>query len=180
MTMSAIAVSGLHKSYGAKTVLDGIDLEVAEGTIFSLLGPNGAGKTTMVQILSTLIGADAGSARVAGHDLVAEPDAIRAEIRVPAVHADHRDPAWAADGHRDRQQRRTRHRLVRGNHGRRLPVGPQTLRQRSERPLVLDHDLRVEVVHHVRQFRRVAQDGLLRFYGLAFQRDSHGGASDQQ
>lgn len=52
MTMSAIAVSGLHKSYGAKTVLDGIDLEVAEGTIFSLLGPNGAGKTTMVQILS--------------------------------------------------------------------------------------------------------------------------------
>ena len=57
---SAIAVAGLRKSFGDKVVLDGIDLEVAEGTIFALLGPNGAGKTTMVQILSTLIGADAG------------------------------------------------------------------------------------------------------------------------
>ena len=56
---SAIAVAGLRKSFGDKVVLDGIDLQVAEGTIFALLGPNGAGKTTMVQILSTLIGADA-------------------------------------------------------------------------------------------------------------------------
>src|SRR6266508_40195 len=52
---SAIDVRGLRKSYGEKLVLDGIDLNVAEGTIFSLLGPNGAGKTTAVQILSTLI-----------------------------------------------------------------------------------------------------------------------------
>ena len=59
---SAIAATGLRKSYGDKVVLDGIDLDVAEGTVFALLGPNGAGKTTIVQILSTLIGADAGDA----------------------------------------------------------------------------------------------------------------------
>ena len=55
MTNLAIAANGLHKSYGDKVVLDGIDLAVPEGTIFSLLGPNGAGKTTAVNILSTLI-----------------------------------------------------------------------------------------------------------------------------
>ncbi len=54
----AIRATELRKSFGDQVVLDGIDLDVAEGTIFSLLGPNGAGKTTMVQILSTLIGAD--------------------------------------------------------------------------------------------------------------------------
>src|SRR2546421_8040920 len=79
---SAIAATGMRKSYGDNLVLDGIDLEVAEGTIFSLLGPNGAGKTTMVQILSTLIGADGGEIRVAGHDLAADPDAVRAAIGV--------------------------------------------------------------------------------------------------
>jgi ABC-2 type transport system ATP-binding protein len=63
-------------------VLDGIDLNVASGTIFALLGPNGAGKTTTVHILSTLIGADSGEARVAGHDVVREPDAVRAAIGV--------------------------------------------------------------------------------------------------
>jgi ABC-2 type transport system ATP-binding protein len=78
----AIDVTGLRKSYGDKLVLDGIDLTVAEGTVFSLLGPNGAGKTTAVQILSTLITADAGEIRVAGHDLSREPDAIRAAIGV--------------------------------------------------------------------------------------------------
>ncbi|GAA4496889.1 daunorubicin resistance protein DrrA family ABC transporter ATP-binding protein [Actinoallomurus oryzae] len=81
-TASAITATGLRKSYGDKVVLDGVDLEVAEGTIFSLLGPNGAGKTTMVQILSTLIGADGGQVRVAGHDLAREPDAVRAAIGV--------------------------------------------------------------------------------------------------
>jgi ABC-2 type transport system ATP-binding protein len=55
----AIAVTGLRKSYGEQTVLDGIDLNIAAGTIFSLLGPNGAGKTTAVQILTTLVRADA-------------------------------------------------------------------------------------------------------------------------
>ena len=78
----AIAVAGLRKSYGDKVVLDGIDLTVAEGTIFSLLGPNGAGKTTIVKILSTLVRADGGEIRVAGHDLVREPDAVRAAIGV--------------------------------------------------------------------------------------------------
>src|SRR5262249_54250111 len=63
-------------------VLDGIDLDVAEATICALLGPNGAGKTTTVQILSTLIGADGGSARVARHDVAREPDAVRAVIGV--------------------------------------------------------------------------------------------------
>ncbi len=81
-TRQAIAVAGLRKSFGDKVVLDGIDLTVAEGTIFSLLGPNGAGKTTMVYILSTLIGADAGEIGVAGHDLASEPGAIRAAIGV--------------------------------------------------------------------------------------------------
>jgi ABC-2 type transport system ATP-binding protein len=78
----AIRATGLRKSFGDKLVLDGIDLEVPEGTIFSLLGPNGAGKTTTVHILSTLIGADGGEARVAGHDVARDPDAVRAEIGV--------------------------------------------------------------------------------------------------
>jgi ABC-2 type transport system ATP-binding protein len=79
---SAIAATGLRKSFGEHVVLDGVDLDVAEGTIFALLGPNGAGKTTIVQILSTLIGADAGELTVAGHDLARDPDAVRAAIGV--------------------------------------------------------------------------------------------------
>ncbi|MFF5647910.1 ATP-binding cassette domain-containing protein [Streptomyces collinus] len=82
MTDLAIAAHGLRKSYGDKTVLDGVDLAVPEGTIFSLLGPNGAGKTTAVKILSTLITADAGTLRVGGHDLTTDPQAVRAAIGV--------------------------------------------------------------------------------------------------
>ncbi|MFC7897792.1 ATP-binding cassette domain-containing protein, partial [Streptomyces sp. NPDC057381] len=82
MTDLAIAANGLRKSYGDKTVLDGIDLAVPEGTIFSLLGPNGAGKTTAVKILSTLVPADAGSLRVGGHDLATHPQSVRAAIGV--------------------------------------------------------------------------------------------------
>ncbi|MBX9361748.1 ATP-binding cassette domain-containing protein [Streptomyces sp. WAC04114] len=84
MTDLAIAANGLRKSYGDKTVLDGVDLAVPEGTIFSLLGPNGAGKTTAVKILSTLISPDpaSGEIRVGGHDLTADPQAIRAAIGV--------------------------------------------------------------------------------------------------
>src|SRR4249919_2798426 len=78
----AIRATGLRKSFGDHVVLDGIDLEVAQGTVFALLGPNGAGKTTMVRILSTLILADGGEARIAGHDIVSEPDAVRAVIGV--------------------------------------------------------------------------------------------------
>ncbi|MFI7610207.1 ATP-binding cassette domain-containing protein [Nonomuraea terrae] len=79
---SFVSVTGLRKSYGAHRVLDGIDLTIAQGTVFSLLGPNGAGKTTTVQILSTLVKADAGEIRVAGHDLATEPDKVRAAIGV--------------------------------------------------------------------------------------------------
>ncbi|MFH9661733.1 ATP-binding cassette domain-containing protein [Streptomyces sp. NPDC017248] len=78
----AIAATGLRKSYGDKTVLDGIDLHVPAGTVYSLLGPNGAGKTTVVGILSTLVPADAGQARIAGHDLTAEAHQVRAAIGV--------------------------------------------------------------------------------------------------
>jgi ABC-2 type transport system ATP-binding protein len=76
----AIAATGLHKSYGDKLVLDGIDLTVPQGTTFALLGPNGAGKTTAVHIMSTLIGADRGEIRVAGHDVAREPDAVSPAI----------------------------------------------------------------------------------------------------
>jgi ABC-2 type transport system ATP-binding protein len=79
-TQPAIAVTGLRKSFGDKVVLDGIDLHVPTGTIFSMLGPNGAGKTTTVNILSTLIRADGGEVRVAGHDPAKDPDAVRAAI----------------------------------------------------------------------------------------------------
>jgi ABC-2 type transport system ATP-binding protein len=78
----AIAAVGVYKSFGETAVLDGVDVTVAEGTIFALLGPNGAGKTTIVRILSTLIPADAGEVRVAGHDLRADPDGVRAAIGV--------------------------------------------------------------------------------------------------
>jgi ABC-2 type transport system ATP-binding protein len=79
---SAIAVTGLRKSFGDHVVLDGLDLDVPRGTVFSLLGANGAGKTTTVKILSTLISADAGDIRVAGHDIRSEADAVRAAIGV--------------------------------------------------------------------------------------------------
>ncbi|MQY04745.1 ATP-binding cassette domain-containing protein [Actinomadura macrotermitis] len=82
MTNLAIEASGLRKSYGDKVVLDGVDLAVPEGTIFSLLGPNGAGKTTTVQILSTLIRADDGRVKVAGHDLARQADDVRGAIGV--------------------------------------------------------------------------------------------------
>jgi ABC-2 type transport system ATP-binding protein len=81
-TQYAVEVTGLRKSYGPTLVLDGIDLAVPDGSVFALLGPNGAGKTTTVEILSTLIPADAGAVRVAGHDVAAEPDAVRAAIGV--------------------------------------------------------------------------------------------------
>jgi ABC-2 type transport system ATP-binding protein len=82
MRNSAIAVSGLRKAFGDKIVLDGIDLDVPAGTVFSLLGPNGAGKTTTVNVLSTLVKADGGMVRVAGHDVATEAGAVRAVIGV--------------------------------------------------------------------------------------------------
>ncbi|WP_407700985.1 ATP-binding cassette domain-containing protein [Streptomyces hirsutus] len=81
-TPCAVSTIGLRKSYGDKVVLDGIDLHIPAGSVFALLGPNGAGKTTTVQILSTLIPADGGRAQVAGHDVTASPDGVRAAIGV--------------------------------------------------------------------------------------------------
>jgi ABC-2 type transport system ATP-binding protein len=79
---AAVSATGLRKSFADTVVLDGIDLTVPAGTVFSLLGPNGAGKTTTIKILSTLITADGGAAEVAGHDVAAEPDRVRAAIGV--------------------------------------------------------------------------------------------------
>ncbi|WAU78504.1 ATP-binding cassette domain-containing protein (plasmid) [Streptomyces sp. Qhu-G9] len=81
---TAVSAVGLRKSYGDKTVLDGIDLQIPAGSVFALLGPNGAGKTTAVKILSTLITADpaSGDIHICGHDLAAAPQAVRAAIGV--------------------------------------------------------------------------------------------------
>jgi ABC-2 type transport system ATP-binding protein len=79
---TAIRVRGLRKSFSSHLVLDGIDLDVPEGTVFALLGPNGAGKTTTIRILTTLIAAEAGTAEVAGHGVAREADAVRAAIGV--------------------------------------------------------------------------------------------------
>jgi ABC-2 type transport system ATP-binding protein len=77
---NAIEIRGLRKSFGKQVVLDGIDLDVAAGTIFALLGPNGAGKTTVVKILSTLLKPDGGVARVDGFDVAKQPSNVREAI----------------------------------------------------------------------------------------------------
>jgi ABC-2 type transport system ATP-binding protein len=82
MTSSVIAVSGLRKAYGDKVVLDGIDFDVAAGSVFSMLGPNGAGKTTTVNVLTTLMKADAGTVRVAGYDVMTGIKEVRSVIGV--------------------------------------------------------------------------------------------------
>ena len=82
MTRAAIEVSGLTKSYGDHTVLDGVHLSVPEGTVYALLGPNGAGKTTIVNILSTLLTPGEGEILVAGFDVRREPAGVRAAIGV--------------------------------------------------------------------------------------------------
>jgi len=82
MTEMAIAASGLRKAFGDKVVLDGVSLEVRAGTVFSLLGPNGAGKTTTVNILTTLLRPDGGTASVAGLDVAADTRKVRAAIGV--------------------------------------------------------------------------------------------------
>ena len=78
--MAAISVTRLRKSYGKQTVLDGIDLEVSQGSVFCLLGPNGAGKTTTINILATLLKADGGSAAVDGLDVATQADKVRTRI----------------------------------------------------------------------------------------------------
>ncbi|MGA5548822.1 ATP-binding cassette domain-containing protein [Streptomyces pseudogriseolus] len=81
-TTYAVLSEGLEKRFGAVHALRGLDLAVARGTVCGLLGPNGAGKTTAVRLLTTLLRPDAGSARVAGHDLVREAAAVRRRIGV--------------------------------------------------------------------------------------------------
>ena len=78
--MAMIETHSLRKSFGDQVVLDGIDLRVAEGTIFALLGPNGAGKTSTINILSTLLQPDDGSAKVCGFDVVRQSDKVRESI----------------------------------------------------------------------------------------------------
>src|SRR5262245_2955277 len=84
---AVVEVRGLRKAYGTATVLDGVDLTVAEGSVLALLGPNGAGKTTTVRILATLLRPDAGTARIAGHDVVAAPAAVRPLISLTGQYA---------------------------------------------------------------------------------------------
>ncbi|MFE6529882.1 ATP-binding cassette domain-containing protein [Streptomyces rochei] len=86
-TTYAVLSEGLEKRFGEVRALRGLDLAVAEGTVCGLLGPNGAGKTTAVRLLTTLLRPDAGSARVAGHDLVREAAAVRRRIGVTGQYA---------------------------------------------------------------------------------------------
>jgi ABC-2 type transport system ATP-binding protein len=82
-----VNAKGIRKAFGAKTVLDGVDLTVPAGQIFALLGPNGAGKTTLIRILATLLRPDAGTATVAGHDLLADPVGVRRAISLTGQYA---------------------------------------------------------------------------------------------
>lgn len=82
-----IRAKGLEKRYGDVQALEGLDLNVPQGTVLALLGPNGAGKTTAVRILTTLLKADAGTATVAGIDLLANPELIRAHIGLSGQYA---------------------------------------------------------------------------------------------
>jgi ABC-2 type transport system ATP-binding protein len=86
-TESAVWAEGLRKRFGRTEALRGVDLEVPKGSVFGLLGPNGAGKTTAVRILSTLTLPDAGTARVAGFDVVRDPDKVRYRIGLAGQHA---------------------------------------------------------------------------------------------
>jgi daunorubicin resistance ABC transporter ATP-binding subunit len=87
MSDPAIVVEGLSKRFGELLALDGIDLEVDEGTVFGLLGPNGAGKTTAVRVLATILHPDAGRAEVLGRDVVREPEAVRRRIGLAGQYA---------------------------------------------------------------------------------------------
>ena len=84
---SVIQAEGLGKTFGATRALDGVDLAVRRGTVLGLLGPNGSGKTTTVRVLATLLRPDSGRARVLGHDVVAEPEAVRSRIGLTGQYA---------------------------------------------------------------------------------------------
>jgi ABC-2 type transport system ATP-binding protein len=80
MSALAIEASGLVKSFGDTRAVDGVDLTVRTGSVYGVLGPNGAGKTTTIRMLATLLRPDAGEARVLGHDVVTEADAVRRQV----------------------------------------------------------------------------------------------------
>ncbi|MFB7475025.1 ATP-binding cassette domain-containing protein [Kitasatospora sp. NPDC056184] len=86
-TVAAIEMAGVEKRFGTTRALRGLDLTVPAGTVCGLLGPNGAGKTTAVRVLATLVAPDRGTARVAGHDVVRAPDAVRRSIGLAGQHA---------------------------------------------------------------------------------------------
>ncbi|MFK4542569.1 oleandomycin transport system ATP-binding protein [Streptomyces tendae] len=92
----AVTVRGLVKHYGETKALDGVDLDVREGTVMGVLGPNGAGKTTLVRILSTLITPDSGQAHVVGYDVVRQPRQLRRVIGLTGQYAsvDEKLPGW--------------------------------------------------------------------------------------
>ncbi len=79
-TPLAIEATGLVKTFGETRAVDGVDLAVARGSVYGVLGPNGAGKTTTIKMLATLLRPDGGEARVFGHDIVEESDAVRASV----------------------------------------------------------------------------------------------------
>ncbi|MER5514602.1 ATP-binding cassette domain-containing protein [Streptomyces sp. NPDC048254] len=93
---TAVTVRGLVKHYGDTKALDGVDLDVREGTVMGVLGPNGAGKTTIVRILSTLLKPDAGQATVAGYDVLRQPRQLRRVIGLTGQYAsvDEKLPGW--------------------------------------------------------------------------------------
>ncbi len=80
MNDTAIDATGLVKAFGRERAVDGLELAVSQGAVYGLLGPNGAGKTTTIRMLATLLRPDAGSARVLGHDVVREADAVRGQV----------------------------------------------------------------------------------------------------
>jgi ABC-2 type transport system ATP-binding protein len=82
-----VTAAGIRKSFRGTTVLDGVDLTVRSGQIAALLGPNGAGKTTLIRILATLLRPDAGTATVAGHDLLADAEGVRGAISLAGQYA---------------------------------------------------------------------------------------------
>jgi ABC-2 type transport system ATP-binding protein len=83
----AIEASGLVKSFGSTRAVDGVDLSVRTGTVYGFLGPNGAGKTTTIRMLATLLEPDEGTARVLGHDVVREADAVRSRVSLTGQYA---------------------------------------------------------------------------------------------
>lgn len=125
MTYTVNAV-GIRKAFGAKTVLDGVDLAVPKGHIVALLGPNGAGKTTLIRILATLLRPDAGSATVAGRDLLADPVGVRRAISLTGQYAAVDDMLTGEENLR--MMARLRH------------LGPREARDRAER-LLAEFDL---------------------------------------